>query len=155
MLRRSIGVLAVSCVACLLPACTRSVAASERALRIESSTAQVLSTGAGVIYLRIVNEADTADTLASVDVAHVADAQLHEVVMEGDLSTMRAAPGGFRIPPHGALSLQRGGKHVMLFGVENPEQVPVLQLRLHFQRAEPMTVNVPVHHGIDSDEARP
>jgi copper(I)-binding protein len=152
MLRPSLGMLALIFAGLEVSACARNVAASEPSPRVESAIAQVLSTGAGAIYLRIVNEADTPEVLESVDVAEVADAQLHEVVMEAELSTMRAAPRGFRIPPHSTLSLQRGGKHVMLFGVKNPEQVPALHLRLHFRRANFVTVNVPVRHGIDLGE---
>jgi hypothetical protein len=112
----------------------------------------VLSSGAGVVYLRVVNDG-AEDVLDSVEAPGAADAQLHEVIAEGELSVMRAVPDGFPIPAHSSIRLEHGGKHVMLFGVKDPDTVRDLGLVLHFRSAGVLTIDVPVQHGIDGSQA--
>jgi len=134
------------------PSCSRGVGTPNRIPRVDKVVAQVLSSGAGAVYLRIANESEAADVLESVEVPRAADAQLHEMIEDGELSTMRPAPNGFPIAPKGTLSLQRGGKHVMLFGVKDPEHVVRLELRLRFKRAGVIAVAAPVRRGIALSE---
>lgn len=143
---------ALCIVLCGLASCARSAALRDKAPRIDNAIAYVLPSGAGVIYMRIVNDG-REDVLQSVESPSAADAQLHEVVADGELSTMRAAPGGFAVPAGSTLVLEHGGKHVMLFGVKDSLTVHSLEARLHFQRAGVVAIVVPVRHGIEMGEA--
>ncbi|GEE00875.1 hypothetical protein nbrc107696_13210 [Gordonia spumicola] len=55
---------------------------------------------------------------ASSDVAE--SVEPHEVVTEGDTTTMRAKAGGFVIPAKGSLTLDPGGEHLMFMGLKKP-----------------------------------
>ena len=133
--------------------CARAKPPSNNPPRVETPIAYVLSSGVGAVYLRVVNDG-RSDVLQSVDTPGAADAQLHEVIMRGDSSTMRPAPEGFAISAHSTLLLQHGGKHVMLFGVRNPDAIERLELRLHFQRAGLLLISIPVQHGIELSRAK-
>jgi mxaJ protein len=111
-------------------------------LRVERAEIRVLPSHAGALYLEIANDADVDDRLTGVDSPGVADAQLHETVRRGDVATMQEAPDGFRIPAGGALVLERGGSHAMLFGVE--DGATHLPVTLHFARAAAVALDVPV-----------
>lgn len=51
----------------------------------------------------------------------------------------------FPIPANGRLDLERGGNHVMFEDVKHPlKQGQHITVQLHFQKAPPITVNVPV-----------
>lgn len=144
---------AALCGLALLLGCSRSGTQLDKAPRIENPIAQVLSSGAGAAYLRIVNDG-ADDVLDSVEAPGAADAQLHELVSEGELSVMRAVPDGFSIPARSSLQLEHGGKHIMLFGVKAPNTIQDLRLTLHFRHAGAIAINVPVRHGLEQSQAK-
>jgi copper(I)-binding protein len=98
-----------------LAACARSVDPPP-ALRVVSAEARVLPNGAGVVFARIENDGDGPDRLTRVEAG--TESELHETVSDGDIVEMRPAPAGFRIPAHGGLVLEHGGKHAMLAGAD-------------------------------------
>ena len=124
--------------------CSRAEAKPDGPMRVEGAVARVLPSGAGVIYMRVINDGAVDDRLERVDVPGAADAQLHEVVYSGDLSTMRPASNGFALAGHTTLSLQHDGKHVMLFGVKQPATIAALQVVLRFEHSAPLTISVPI-----------
>jgi len=126
------------------PGCSRGAAAAGRIPRVEAAVAEVSSSGAGVVYLRVVNDSETAEVLESVNVLGAADAQLQEVVSTEKLSTTRHAPNGFPIPPRATVSLREGGKCILVFGLRDPQHVARLELRLRFKRAGVVGVVAPV-----------
>lgn len=122
-------------------------------VRVEEPVARVIASGAGAAYLRVVNDGDGDDRLVSVSSPLAADAQLHEVVKDGDLETMRRADDGFVVPAHGSLVLAKGGKHVMLFGIRAvaggaPSRVPLV---LAFARSGTVTIDVPAEDAMHAE----
>ena len=57
------------------------------------------------------------DVLTGVGTPVAASTMLHETVVEGGLSQMRAVEGGIELPPGEQVRLEPGGLHVMLIDV--------------------------------------
>ena len=70
-------------------------------------------------YLTITNDSDKAYSLTGVE-AGFPKAELHESMMDGDVMRMKPRPEGFEIAPGETLTLQRGGRHIMFMGIEEP-----------------------------------
>ncbi len=124
-----------------LVACSRTRANAPPRIHVDAPVARVLPSGAGAVYARIVNDGDGDDHLVAVESEALRDAQLHETVKDGDLTTMRRADSGFDVPAHGALVLEKGGKHVMMFGVRDVS-AKTLPLTLRFARTGTVHVDV-------------
>jgi hypothetical protein len=94
------------------------------------------------MYFTIQNTGPIADTLTGVHVAGVANAELHMEVMSGmshampsmTMATMVPTPA-VPIPPHGALHLAPGGRHVMLMGLQR-----------HFMRGDSTSADLTFTH---------
>ena len=73
--------------------------------------------GAG--YLTITNDTDGTITLVGASSSEVGRVELHESMMndEGEMQ-MIPRPEGFTVGPGGRISLESGGKHLMLFDPE-------------------------------------
>lgn len=97
----------------------------------------------GALYLHIVNTGTADDRVvgAATDVA--ATVELHETVMDGDVMTMRPVEG-YDVPAGGSVTLERGGKHIMLLGVEPLEVGDVVTVELQFERAGVVVVEAEV-----------
>lgn len=118
-------------------------------IHVDAAEVRVLPSHAGAFYARIANDSGDADRLTSVDSPEVEDAQLHEVFNAGGVTSMREAPGGFPLPAHSALLLQRGGRHVMLFGAHpGGDRLP---LTLHFEHGRSLLVDAAVRSALDSN----
>ena len=146
------ALLVVALFALHSSSCARSESTANDVPRVERPVAHVLSSGVGAIYLSIVNGIGN-DVLKSVESPDAADAQLHELVMRGDLSTMSPASEGFFVAAQSTLVLEHGGKHIMLFGVRNPNTADHLQLRLNFERAGVVAISVPIQRGVELSRA--
>ncbi|MFE6228257.1 copper chaperone PCu(A)C [Streptomyces sp. NPDC057854] len=91
-------------------------------------------------FLTIENTGDTADKLTSVTSPLSDDVTLHETKNQ----KMRQVPS-FDIPAHGELKLARGGNHLMFMELKSkPKQGEKVSVELHFEKAEPITVELPV-----------
>jgi mxaJ protein len=143
-MRRALFVLLLVLVA----ACSKASARGRSAIRIEGAIARVMPGGAGAVYLRVVNDGLEGDRLESVECPDARDAQLHETVREGDLTSMRHAENGFPVVARGSLALEHGGRHVMVFGVADPTHARSLRLRLHFQHAGVVEMVAPIEGAI-------
>ncbi len=100
----------------------------------------------GAAFMTIRNTGAEDDRLIAAEAGFARMVELHTHVMTGDgVMQMRRVEGGFVIPAGGEYRLERGGDHVMLMGLTAPMQdgtaVPVT---LIFERAGPMTVEIPV-----------
>lgn len=117
-------------------------------VRIENPRLYIVPGGAsGAVYMDIIHSGSSDDRLLRVEMEGVQSAQTHESIAgEDGVMRMRGSPNGFPLPADSVLKLERGGKHVMLLGFSQPlphvgERV---ELTLHFEKADAMTVQVPV-----------
>ncbi|WP_229333548.1 copper chaperone PCu(A)C [Glaciecola sp. MH2013] len=104
----------------------------------------------GAIYLDITNDSKRDVKLLKVRVADTvaSAAQLHETLMKDDMMQMRESEEGFLIAAGSKLSLQSGGKHVMLMGLSKPLAVgDTFTLSLIFERNVVIRVPVTVKDG--------
>ncbi|MBW1604112.1 copper chaperone PCu(A)C [Streptomyces sp. JJ66] len=91
-------------------------------------------------FFTLTNEGDEADTLTSVTSELSDDVQLHETAD----NTMRRVES-FEIPADGELTLSSGGNHLMFMGLDRtPSAGDTVTLKLHFEKSEPLTLDVPV-----------
>ncbi|MEV4944536.1 copper chaperone PCu(A)C [Streptomyces sp. NPDC053755] len=91
-------------------------------------------------FLTIRNDSDTADKLTSVTSPLSDDVQIHETKDQ----KMREVQS-FDIPANGELNLERGGSHIMFMGIkQKPKQGDKVSIELHFEKADPITVELPV-----------
>ncbi|MEU6702389.1 copper chaperone PCu(A)C [Streptomyces wuyuanensis] len=91
-------------------------------------------------FLTVTNSGDTADRLTSVTSSLSDDVQIHETKDR----RMRQVTS-LDVPANGELRLERGGDHLMFTGLKKqPEQGEKIDVELHFEKSEPITVELPV-----------
>ncbi len=121
-------------------------------IEIKDISARILPEN-GAIYLTIVNNGGTDDALISAKTNVAKVVELHETTMD-DNDVMRMAPvEKYEIPAGGSVTLERGGKHIMLMGIQGEWQVgDEIDLTLTFQEAEPINVKAQVTEAGSSDQ---
>ena len=113
-------------------------------IEVSNARAQFTTTDLGAVYFDL-RSTGAGDVLLAASAEIADDTQIHEVVAEGSSATMREVEDGIAIDPGGHVSLQPGGYHVMLLGVEEiPEIGSTFEVVLEFERAGRMTVTVHV-----------
>ncbi|MDO4905214.1 MAG: copper chaperone PCu(A)C [Lautropia sp.] len=112
----------------------------------------------GVYFERLQNATDRPDQLLSVDTSISRRAELHEMLMDGEVMRMRQLPR-IDLPAGGRVDMAKGSAHhVMLMGLHEPLRAgQVFELTLNFRHAPAQTVRVVVreagekagvrHHG--------
>ncbi|MFD8015330.1 copper chaperone PCu(A)C [Streptomyces sp. NPDC058955] len=91
-------------------------------------------------FLTIQNTGGTADKLTSVTSPLSDDVTMHETKNQ----KMQAVKA-FDIPANGELKLARGGNHLMFMELKSkPKQGEKVSVELHFEKADPITVELPV-----------
>ncbi|WP_062313299.1 copper chaperone PCu(A)C [Demequina rhizosphaerae] len=102
--------------AAALAGCASDTASSEASLTVEDPWVKTVESGMTAAFATLTNttDADLTVVAASSDAAPMIE--LHEVV-DGD---MQEKDGGFTVPAGETLTLQPGGYHLMLMGVEEP-----------------------------------
>ena len=91
-------------------------------------------------FLVVQNSGDAADRLTSVTSPLSDDVTIHETRNQ----TMRMV-SSFEVPAGGELDLERGGNHIMFMKLkQRPKQGEKVSLELHFEKAGPIKVDVPV-----------
>lgn len=91
-------------------------------------------------FLVVRNSGDATDRLTSVT-SPLSD---HVTIHETKNRTMRMV-SSFEVPAGGELDLERGGNHIMFMKLkQQPRQGEKVSLELHFEKADPITVDVPV-----------
>jgi periplasmic copper chaperone A len=87
-------------------------------------------------FLTITNTGTEPDRLISASAAIAKDTQIHEMAMEGDVMKMRQLKDGLEIPAGETVTLEPGGFHLMLMGlngaIKEGDSVPVT---LTFEKA--------------------
>ncbi len=74
----------------------------------------------GAAFMQIMNTGDTDDRLIDVRSDAAKRSELHTHIMENGVAHMIHVEEGFAIPAAGMIMLERGGKHVMLMGLNGP-----------------------------------
>jgi len=91
-------------------------------------------------FLLVKNSGDAADRLTSVTSALSDNVSIHETKNR----TMRMVTS-FEVPAGGELDLERGGNHIMFTDLkEQPERGETVSVELHFEKADPIKVDIPV-----------
>ncbi|MBT2367170.1 copper chaperone PCu(A)C [Streptomyces sp. ISL-10] len=91
-------------------------------------------------FLTVENSGATADKLTSVTSDIADDVTIHESRNQ----RMRQVTS-FDIPADGTLALERGGSHIMFMALkQRPKQGDTVAVELHFEKSDPITVEVPV-----------
>lgn len=97
----------------------------------------------GAAFLKISNSGQ-ADRLISAQTPAADRAELHTHSMEGGVMKMRQVEA-IDVPASGAVALEPGGLHVMLFGLKAPlKEKDRMPLTLTFEKAGSITVEVQV-----------
>ncbi|WP_097981865.1 copper chaperone PCu(A)C [Streptomyces sp. f150] len=91
-------------------------------------------------FLVVQNSGGTADRLTSVTSPLSDDVTIHETKDQ----KMRDV-SSFEVPANGELDLERGGNHIMFMKLkQKPQQGEKVSVELHFEKADPITVDLPV-----------
>lgn len=91
-------------------------------------------------FLTITNDGGAADRLTSVSSDAAGQVTVHETV-DGAMQEVEA----LEIPAHGSLVLESGGNHLMFEQLRHrPKQGQNVSVQLHFDRSDPVTVEIPV-----------
>ncbi len=98
---------------------------------------------AGAAYLTIENKGKAADRLISVRTAIAQSAQIHSMVMSGDVMKMREVDN-IEIKPDSTVVMQPGdGYHIMLLGLKKPLKAgDKFPLSLRFAKAGKLEISV-------------
>jgi copper(I)-binding protein len=98
----------------------------------------------GAVYLSVINNGTEGDRLLAMSTPVAAKAQLHTHIMDGDVMKMRPVEV-IVIEAKGSMTLEPGGDHVMLMGVQNPlKEGDVFPMKLIFETAGSVDVDVHV-----------
>jgi copper(I)-binding protein len=71
------------------------------------------------VYLTLINDGDKADTLLRVSSPIAAGAMIHMNIKDGNVMRMRMLDA-VEIPAGKAVTLEPGGLHIMLTGIDHP-----------------------------------
>lgn len=106
----------------------------------------------GAAYMTIMNEGGSDDTLIGVETDVAETAELHETTI-GDNDVMQMRPvENIPVPAGGSATLEPGGKHVMLMGLQEGLVVgDTFDLTLNFEKSGLQTVQVKVTEGMTMD----
>ena len=129
------------------------MAAAGDGIRVEDPYARVMGASAksGAVFMTIRNHSNNDDRLLSVTTDAALRAELHSHTEDANgVMRMGEVTGGFPIAGMETHPLDRGGDHIMLFGLTRA--IPpgdTLTLTLTFERGGDIVVQVPV----DNDRA--
>lgn len=91
-------------------------------------------------FLVVRNDGGSSDRLTSVTSPLSDDVTIHETKNQA----MRMVTS-FDVPAGGELDLERGGNHIMFMKLkQQPKQGETVSVELHFEKAGPMKVDLPV-----------
>lgn len=80
-------------------------------------------------YLTVTNSGEAPERLLGGSSPRASRVEIHSMTMENDVARMRELPEGVEVPAGGELTLEPGGYHLMLVGLDAPlsegERVPL------------------------------
>lgn len=139
--------LTSAAIAALLSLPTASLA-GDAGIMIEDAYARASSPAAkaGAAFMQIMNMTGEDDRLIAASSNASKIAQLHTHKDKGDgVMQMLHVEEGFELPAGETLTLQRGGNHVMLMGLNDPlDNGEVISVTLTFEKAGDVVVEIPV-----------
>lgn len=107
------------------------------------ATAPTAPSGGG--FLKVTNTGTAADRLISASSPAAAQAQIHEMKMDGNVMRMREVESGLEIPAGATVTLAPGGFHIMMMGLKAPlKQGATVPLTLVFEKAGKIDVELSV-----------
>ena len=71
-------------------------------------------------YLQLTNNSDQIDRLLSIEVPFAKMAEIHEIIMDGDVAKMRKLGAPLALQPGAVVSLEPGSLHLMFMGITSP-----------------------------------
>jgi periplasmic copper chaperone A len=96
-------------------------------------------------YGTITNNGDADVTLVGASVPFDATVEIHETLMGDDgAMQMQEREDGFVIPAGGSFTLEPGGPHIMMIGVDPADIVDSVEVTMIFDDGTELTVNAPV-----------
>lgn len=96
-------------------------------------------------YLTITNHGSQPDRLTAISSSIAGMAQLHTMVMEGDVAKMRELPDGIEIPAGATVELKPQALHIMFMGLKKPlKEKESFEAELTFEKAGKVTVEFEV-----------
>ena len=96
-------------------------------------------------FLALHNAGATAHTLVSASSPAATNVELHTHINDNGGMRMRPVEGGIQVPAGGVTTLQPGGLHVMLIGLQHPlTEGGSVQLGLTFEDGSTQELTVPV-----------
>jgi copper(I)-binding protein len=100
---------------------------------------------ASAAYMTIANHGATDDRLVAARADFAARVELHEHRMENGVARMREVEGGILAPAGETVTLEPGGLHVMLMGLDGPlAEGDSVSITLVFEQAGEIAVIAPV-----------
>ena len=88
------------------------------------------------MYAEIHNMGEVADRLVSASTARAMVVEIHEVKTKDGMMQMSPVKGGISIPAKGMASLQPGGFHLMVIGLDGPvKKGETITFELTFEKA--------------------
>ncbi|SDW18277.1 copper chaperone PCu(A)C [Litoreibacter albidus] len=141
--------MSIKLISAAVLAATLSTAAfaGDMAFKVTDSYARSASANAktGAAFITLKNMTDTDDRLIGVASPAAKRVELHTHMENDGVMKMTHVEEGFPVMAGEMIEMQRGGKHVMMMGLNGPfEQGATVPVTLTFERAGEMEVMVPV-----------
>ncbi len=96
------------------------------------------------LFMKIVNRGDTEDVLLKVKTDASKFAEIHRMVMEGQMMKMRKLDF-LKLPPQEIVELKPGGIHIMLIELTKPlKEGQKVKVELFFKRSGKIVIQAPV-----------
>ena len=152
-LRRGLALLAVLVLGAGLTGCGTASTPTPSAAMPTIEGARIrppVAPGApGAAYLTIRNPGSVSDVLVGVSSPAAESVELHETSMDSSGMTGMHPIDRLEIPAGGSVTLQEGGYHLMLMGIDWNTIVAgsTIELSLEFERAGKVTVQAQVPQG--------
>ena len=106
---------------------------------------QAMDGNNGAAFMTLTNNSGQDDRLVSATTSIAERVEIHETIDENGVMRMVHQPDGFPLPVGATLELKPGGKHIMLIGLkEMLKPGEAYTLTLNFEKADPITLEVPV-----------
>jgi copper(I)-binding protein len=109
-------------VVCLCGGVAAAETYTAGAIEVDNPWARATPKGApvGGAYMTIINKGAEADRLVTVSMPVAAKSEVHQMVMDKGVMSMRPVPGGLEIKPGQTVVLNPESFHLMLMGLKQP-----------------------------------
>jgi copper(I)-binding protein len=117
------------------------------AIEIDNPWTRATPKGAstGGAYMTIVNKGTETDRLVAITTPAAEKSEVHQMVMDKGVMSMRPVQGGLEIKPGQTVVLSPGSFHLMLFGLKQPlTQGERLKATLDFAKAGKIDLEYPI-----------